>query len=64
MLSTRRASLPLQVAAAAELIGSPQLRDHALSNFLIRRGERPCMTRPVPGRRWRPVTGDSGSSAG
>ncbi|OUE24128.1 phosphotransferase [Clavibacter michiganensis] len=31
-----RASLPLQVAAAAELAGDPALRDHALANFARR----------------------------
>lgn len=31
-----RAALPLQVAAAAQLIGDSALRDHALRNFLVR----------------------------
>jgi hypothetical protein len=31
-----RASLPLQVAAAAELTGDQHLRDHALTNFTTR----------------------------
>lgn len=34
--SLHRASLPLQVAAAAQLCGRPGLRDHALRNFVER----------------------------
>lgn len=36
-----RRSLPLQVAAAAELADDPELRDHALANF-VRRNPRPA----------------------
>lgn len=35
-----RASLPLQVASAAELIGNQRLRDHALRNFRTRLADR------------------------